>query len=348
MKARTGSTFRAASFAFVSILCLAACSGPDASGTYVAPAPGEGLTLGEHEAVAMLTVVQMPDSRVSGEIRLVSIDEDGALISESSPFTGAINGLTVVLSIRSSYPWRWGTSATGKLTGEDLLLTGSAAGQPLAVTFARSDVSHFQEIVADLSKQSKHLVEAKARADSDKRVADQLTALVAELDKFNASKPRYLDGMSSVEKMYRDETTRIRDAAEKLRMPSDTQERKSAEVGMVSIATTNDSSQFAGGFAGIIPETQNDFETAVKALDSKIAQAAEWCSPAYSSSIPEIEIASQIKMACNELPDREAASLETTDEIEAGFSRVENTRKEQWQLQEQMRQQQNGESQNPE
>ena len=173
-------------------LCLLAASPAYAggvSGTYVGQVSN---------GVSLLQIVETAGGQLTGRYEQTLLQAGGKLDQLSASITGAVDGQTVVVTIKLTDVLASAITASGTIEGSQLHLSGSGNGSKIDLTFSKAEESAYRSQVAGLTEQARRANEARAQAERLARLNEftknMLTyseAAGAQLAKFPPIEHRY-------------------------------------------------------------------------------------------------------------------------------------------------------------
>lgn len=189
------------SLVVASLLSATAAYAGNASGSYI----GRG-----QNAAFMIQLVEGERGNLTGRYVQVRLSSQGAVEETNSSVTGVVDGQTVVVTIKPTELLAGSFTASGKLDGSGLDLSGGGYGSTLTLHLRKSDQSEFQSLVASLRVESQKIADAKNRADTLNAVRKAISK-VAEISKSIEVAQTKLD-TGSVAQRYRSATEWMRNA----------------------------------------------------------------------------------------------------------------------------------------
>jgi hypothetical protein len=129
----------------------------DLSGTYVGKSP----TL-----AVMAQIVETSGGNLTGRYEQVTLQADGKIEDMNAMIAGAVNGETVVMTIKTADFFAASIPVSGTFRGGVLHLTG---GTNLVLNLVKSDEADFHAQVAALNEQAGEIRDARAEAEANKR-----------------------------------------------------------------------------------------------------------------------------------------------------------------------------------
>jgi len=185
------------------VMPITSASAEGLSGTYVGKA-GNGAFL--------LQLVETGDGHLTGRYEQV-------LLQPSGEITGAVDGQTVVVTIKPSEFLSGTIAASGTIEGRLLHLSGGGNGGSLNLNLLRSDEADFRAQVAALTEQARQINNARLQQEAARRQAqieaDQLAnvqSLTQRMIAFTTKADTTLPTFSPVEQRYHDITQHMRGA----------------------------------------------------------------------------------------------------------------------------------------
>lgn len=127
-----------------------------ASGSYV----GDG-----HNAAFMVQLVEGDSGKLTGRYVQVRLTPSGTVEESNSAVTGAVDGQTVVVTIKPTELLSGSITASGKLDASTLDLSGGGYGATLKLHLRKSNEAEFHRLIATLKLQSQQLAETKRKAE---------------------------------------------------------------------------------------------------------------------------------------------------------------------------------------
>jgi hypothetical protein len=178
-----------------------------ASGTYV----GKGTN-----SAFFLQIVETSDGRLTGRYEQILLEPNGKLDDTNAAITGAVDGQTIVVTIKPPGLLADSLTASGTLEGRMLHLTGSNG---LTLNLVKSDEADFRAQLAVLTEQARQMDAARAQQEAAQRrakaEADYIThihSLTEQMDAFTARADMHLKNFPPTEQRYRTITERMRAA----------------------------------------------------------------------------------------------------------------------------------------
>ena len=178
-----------------------------ASGTYVGKAVNGAF---------LVQIVVTSDGRLTGRYEQILLQPDGKLEDTNAAITGAVDGQTVVVTIKPNEFLAGSLTASGTLEGRILHLTGGGNGNTLMLNLVKSDEADFRAKVAMLTDQAHQMNAARARQEAAQRQAkaeadylNHLHNLTQQMDAFTAKADVQLKKFAPAEQRYRTITERM-------------------------------------------------------------------------------------------------------------------------------------------
>ncbi len=183
------------------------------SGTYV----GKG-----SNGAFLVQIVGTSDGHLTGRYEQVVLQTNGALADMNATIDGAVDGQTVVVTIKPAEFLSGSIAASGSIEGSVLHLTGGGNGSSLTLNLVRSDEAAFHAQVAALADQARQITDANARQEAARRQAKaaaewlaNLQDLTQRMDSFTGKVAANLLKFPPVEQQYHTITGRMRGALAK-------------------------------------------------------------------------------------------------------------------------------------
>lgn len=166
--------------AFVLVLWLLQSAGAIAgglSGTYVASSP---------DAAFLLQIVETGGGQLTGRYEDVALKPSGELVDTNAALSGAVNGGTVVATIKPTELLSGSITVSGTFDGRTLHLTGGGNGATLTLNLVSGDEAAFRDQVAALTAKGNQIkLTAADKANAEKQAQLQADALVKAQDLIN-------------------------------------------------------------------------------------------------------------------------------------------------------------------
>ena len=137
-------------------LALSEAHAGGTSGTYV----GHG-----QNAAFMMQLVEDDRGNVSGRFVQVRLSSQGAVEESNWSTTGAIDGETIVVTLKPTELVSGNIAASGTINSSGLHLSGGGYGRTLAVHMTKVGDVEFQGLVASLKFISQQMADAKIKAE---------------------------------------------------------------------------------------------------------------------------------------------------------------------------------------
>lgn len=154
------------------LFTLTACSGRDATGTYLG---------GDESAQVMLQITSVDNGDVKGTLTAAIADGNGRVKAVNRTVSGTVSDQLLNLTVDN---WSDLSLLTGKLNGDTFEITGFGSGRTTTLRLQRTNASEFAERVAAMRRDA---AETKATIDDDRRQAkldDRLVDDQTRIDEF--------------------------------------------------------------------------------------------------------------------------------------------------------------------
>jgi hypothetical protein len=180
--------------AFVLVLWLLQSAGAIAgglSGTYVASSP---------DAAFLLQIVETTDGQLTGRYEDVALKPSGELADNNAALSGAVNGGTVVATLKPTELLSASITVSGTFDGKTLHLTGGGNSETLRLNLVSGDEAEFQNQVAILTakgNQIKRMAADKAHADKQAKLQADAQGKAQDLINQTVSLTARLDAVPS-------------------------------------------------------------------------------------------------------------------------------------------------------
>ena len=185
-------------------------SAEDLSGTYIGKASNGAF---------LVQLVETEDGHLTGRYEQVLLQPGGKIDDMNAVITGAVDGQTVVVTIKPSEFLSGTIAASGTIEGRLLHLSGGGNGGGLNLNLLRSDEADFRAQVAALTEQARQINNARLQQEAAQRKAkieaDQLAnlqSLTQRMIVFTTKADATLPKFAPVEQRYHDITQRMRGA----------------------------------------------------------------------------------------------------------------------------------------
>ncbi len=192
------------------VMSNAPASAEDLSGTYVGKA---------NNGAVLVQLVETGDGHLTGRYEQVLLQPSGKIDDMNAVITGAVDGRTVVATIKPSEFLSGNIAASGTIEGRLLHLSGGGYGGNLNLNLLRSDEADFRAQVASLTEQARQINDARLRQEAAQRQAkieaDQLAnlqSLTQRMITFTTKADAALPKFARVEQRYHNITQRMRGA----------------------------------------------------------------------------------------------------------------------------------------
>jgi len=189
---------------------IAPASAEDLSGTYIGKASNGAF---------LVQLVETSDGHLTGRYEQVLLQPGGKIDDMNAVITGAVDGQTVVVTIKPSEFLSGTIAASGTIEGRLLRLSGGGNGGSLNLNLLRSDEGDFRAQVAALTEQARQINNARLQQEAGQRQAkieaDQLAnlqSLTQRMFVFTTKAAAMLPKFAPVEQRYHDITQRMRGA----------------------------------------------------------------------------------------------------------------------------------------
>lgn len=189
---------------------IAPASAEDLSGTYIGKASNGAF---------LVQLVETSDGHLTGRYEQVLLQPGGKIDDMNAVITGAVDGQTVVVTIKPSEFLSGTIAASGTIEGRLLHLSGGGNGGSLNLNLLRSDEGDFRAQVAALTEQARQINNARLQQEAAQRQAkieaDQLAnlqSLTQRMFVFTTKAAAMLPKFAPVEQRYHDITQRMRGA----------------------------------------------------------------------------------------------------------------------------------------
>ena len=189
---------------------IASASAEDISGTYIGKASNGAF---------LVQLVETGDGHLTGRYEQVLLQPGGKIDDMNAVVTGAVDGQTVVVTIKPSEFLSGTIAASGTIEGRLLHLSGGGNGGSLNLNLLRSDEADFRAQVALLTEQARQINNARLQQEAAQRKAkieaDQLAnlqRLTQQMTVFTTKADAILPKFAPVEQRYHDITQRMRGA----------------------------------------------------------------------------------------------------------------------------------------
>ena len=242
----------------------------DISGTYVGS--GTGLAV-------MMQIVETSGGNLIGRYDRVALQADGKIEETNATIAGAVNGETVVMTIKTPELFASAIPVSGTFRDDVLHLAG---GSNLSLNLARGDDAMFRVHVASMIELSRQITDASTRQeDTEKKAkleADRLS-LLQNLTKllvtFSTEADTLLPKFGAAEQLYRTITERMRAGlAEQRSVDGGGQ----ASVARIQISVTlNEAAIDAHQTHLNDQQSYRDFDLNAGQLSHEVANANTWC-----------------------------------------------------------------------
>jgi hypothetical protein len=185
-------------------------SAKDLSGTYIGKASNGAF---------LVQLVETGDGHLTGRYEQVLLQPGGKIDDMNAVITGAVDGQTVVVTIKPSEFLSGTIAASGTIEGRLLHLSGGGNGGSLNLNLLRSDEVDFRAQVAVLTEQARQINNARLQQEAAQRQAkieaDQranLQSLTQRMIVFTTKADATLPKFAPMEQRYHDITQRMRGA----------------------------------------------------------------------------------------------------------------------------------------
>lgn len=139
------------------------------------------------DGVAMLQIIETPDHRITGNLRMVAVKKEGRLIRTSYTIVGAVDGQNISMELQLGSP------ITAVATGNGIRVVG--LGESASV-FRRGSLDEFERQAAALQSASKVALDQRAeeaqRAKLIRTEQDKRAKLMTDVNDATASMTRLL------------------------------------------------------------------------------------------------------------------------------------------------------------
>ncbi len=293
------------------------------SGTYVA----ESAT-----SAFLVQIVETGNGQLTGRYEQFVLNPDGKTEDMSAQLTGAVNGQTVVVTIKPSGIFGGEIAASGAIRGDKLFLSAGAGKGNLNVSLHKSDESEFRAQVAALTAHGGQITGDNARRqfaqkkdEEVNRILGQTRAIEQKIEAFEQAANNRIPKFDETERRYRSYTSRMQTGLDRERGMVGGWQAKTAR-GQMSVAISQVAVE-AGVYHTNIQVAAGQVNYAINAIQGEIADAEKDCNGAdlqVALAIPSLKSdAATTKAECDGflgmLPDFRAAS---TGQAEA-FNRLE-------------------------
>jgi hypothetical protein len=287
-------------------------------------------------AAKLIQVVQTASGELTGQYEeAVLSGADGTLSEQTFPVTGAANGNTITISIKTgilSSP----TTAFGTVDGDRLTVNaGFSGGKPQSETYVRADAHEFEADVAALNTESRKIqtaiatVKAKQQADQAERefMAD-LVKMLTEIDAFNAGQDKRISLISAAQQHFRTITAKMNQYLDQERQLVAVRqaEVKRAQIS-VSISQGAVATEQANNEASAATDNLRD---RMKTLWGRVDKAGWRCrliAPAMPQNIAIVETPIGVQ-ACNHLFEVEKPFVENVKSASNALDELKATYRE--------------------
>ena len=293
------------------------------SGTYVAETAISAF---------LVQIVETGNGQLTGRYEQFVLNSDGKTEDMSAPLTGAVNGQTVVVTIKPSGFFGGEIAASGEIRGDKLFLSAGAGKGNLNVTLHRSDESEFRAKVVALTAHGDQITGDNARRQFTQKKSEQMNkiygqtrAIEQKLEAFVQAANNRVPKFDEAERRYRSYTSRMQAGLDREKSMVGGWQARTAK-GQMSVAISQVAVE-AAVYHTNIQVAAGQVAHTINEIQGDVADAEMNCNGAdiqVAFAIPSLKAdAATTKTECDRflgmLPDFRAAS---TGQAEA-FNRIE-------------------------
>ncbi len=280
------------------------------SGTYVGKSSNSAF---------LVQVVETKDGQLTGRYEEVILQPTGKIDDNNAIIAGAVNGRTVVVTIKATEFLVGGIVASGTIDGRALHLTGGGNGVNMTLNLLKSDEADFRTQVAALTRQQVAQHDIKIAADQLVELKGLSDRMIAFATKADALLPKF----APAEQRYRDITRRIRGALAREQSIYGGGQASVAR-GQISVAinqTAIEGSQLHDSVQSSFRDIAND----AGQLASEAKGASQFCRESHQSNAPlPAVVGPEAKNAvCRQYFDAEKKFRQKIMEMKVAFVRIE-------------------------
>lgn len=266
----------------VSFLATMPASAEPISGTYV----GQG-----SESAFLLQLVETTERQFTGRYEETVLEHGGRIAEVSASITGASDGKTVVVSLKSLEFLPIGMTLSGALEGDQLRLSGVRDGHRINLVLSKSEELAYRLRVENLTAQRQLINQAKARAD----LLTYISKLVDKMLTYSAEADAQLSKFPPIERRYR-AITEVMNAALARQRSIHGDGPAFVARGQISAAIDQAEAE-AENMHGSIQSADQEIGKKLQILSKSVADAVEQCRPYHDEQDRDLTD------ACSKLQD---------------------------------------------
>lgn len=160
------------------------------------------------DGVAMLQIIETPDHRISGNLRMVAVKKEGRLIRTSYTIVGAVDGQNISMELQHGSP------ITAVATGNGIRVVGLGEN---ASVFQRGSLDEFERQAAALQSASRVALDHRAEEAQQAKLMTDVNDATASMTRLLASSDKLTQTLVSTQTRLRNITKQMAEYLAKAR-----------------------------------------------------------------------------------------------------------------------------------